>query len=611
MDLSRKLWWIRQHLSRPLRTLRRDGLTSVWQAACDRIQAWKSRLRHSVKTSSEYAFPFIEPASLADPGVPRVSVIIPVFNGLAYIQQCLTALYAHPIRASFEVLVIDQASTDGSREYLQETAAQHAQFHLIGNPVNVGFPRAVNQGAACARGSYLMIVNSDVILAPGCIDRLIAALDSDERLAVVSPVTNYVGRGMQVDPAAKTLQPADIITYAAQIANRTELIPIVDHLVFFCVLLRRDTFELLNGMSEVYALGNYEDNDFCLRARLAGHTLALVPGAFAYHFGSRTFKGQNLAHTQWMERNERLYYERASHLSRTLPRLHRPGYLNSPRLTVIVDGRADHMMLFLTLNSLAHQTVTCFDVVLVGDAVMLEVAMERFAGILSLSCSELQIDDNVLAWNHAHKLVRGDWVVCVCAGDVLYPTHIEMLLSLTKSNSHVVSTQVNAVLFASGHEQLMTIARAPYIKGFFDPKLIWAEPVLQAPAFAYQRACVSEVGEFDTEKAPLADWDFLLRLLARYPLSWVDTITAERCVYMGTLTEIVDNLPRVVAEHNVALHTVHACHPAPDASVMQLRSQVVTECKQKLMDLKWLAAQQWDLLSVARQMASVWLSIGE
>ncbi len=611
MNFSQRFWHARQRLRRQWRTLRHDGLAAAWQAGSERFQAWYMGVRRS--KGHEFVFPFVEVRSALIVNIPHVSLIIPVCNGLSYVQQCIAAIYGHQPSVDFEVVVVDQASTDGSREYLQQVAAEHTNFHLIENPVNVGFPRAINQGAAYARGEFLLLVNSDVILAPQCVDRLVRALEADPQLAVVSPVTNYVGRGPQVDPAATALQPTQIADYAASIADRSGIQLIVDHLVFYCVMVRRHVFEFLNGMSEVYGLGNYEDNDFCLRARLAGYTLALVPGAFAFHFGSRTFKGQQLAHTYWMQRNERLYFERVSYLSGASPFPQRSVHLNiPPRLTVAVDARADPVMLLRTLNSLAHQTVTCFEVVLVGAADVIETAMERFTGALSITvCGKPQAEESSRAWNYAHTLARGDWLVCLRAGDVLYPTHIEMLLSLTNSDTFVVSTQVNAILCVSEQGEITTMARAPYVKGVFDPRLIWAEAILPAPAFAYRRSCLAEVGEFDVGKEPLADWDFLLRLAARYPLSWTDTITAECGLYMGSLIEVARDLPRIAEKYKIALQTAYACHPAPDVSAQKWRSQVSADWEQKLVDLKWLATQEWKTFSLACQMALVWLNIGE
>ncbi len=611
--LSQKYWHVRHQLSRWLRTLRRDGWSAVLRVANERIKAWYADKRRSpARNTRDFVFPFIESTPRVVADSPRVSLIIPVYNGLAYVEQCIAAIYAHPVQTAFEVVVIDQASTDGSREYLRQIAAQRANFHLIENPVNVGFPRAVNQGAAAACGDFLMIVNSDVILAPECIDRLVAALDMDIHLAVVSPMTNYVGRGPQVDPAAETLRPADIVDYAASIANRAGIWPVVDHLVFFCVMARRDVFEYLNGMSEVYGLGNYEDNDFCLRARVAGFTLAIVPGAFAFHFGSRTFKEQQLAHTRWMQQNERLYYVRAAHLSTSLPLLHRPlPATNRPWLTVAIDAQTYSLALIPTLSSLAHQTVTCFEVVIVGDATALKEIVTRYADILSISCVSLQSGGSAFAWNQAIAVARGVWLTYLRAGDVLYPTHIETLVSLAKDDVSLVCTGVNEALCWHHGERSVVLARAPYFRDIFNPKRLLIEPVLPAPAFAHSVTCLSRVGEFDPELGPFTDWDFLLRLSACYGVSWSDAVTAERRFQVGSLPDFVSVLPQLAEAQKTILQTIYARHPVTDIPLQRARHQVVTAWEQKAVELKWLAMQEWDMLSKVKQMASVWLDVEE
>ena len=146
------------------------------------------------------------PPTLRPAPLPRQVIIVPVFNGIDYVRQCIESIYSVTTKASFEVIAVDQASSDGSREYLRQIAHQHANFRLIENPINVGFPQAINQGANAAQAAYLAVVNSDTIVTPNWLDYLLRAMRDDPQLAVVSPMTNYVGEGPQLATDARDLR---------------------------------------------------------------------------------------------------------------------------------------------------------------------------------------------------------------------------------------------------------------------------------------------------------------------------------------------------------------------------------------------------------------------
>ncbi|MEK9137491.1 MAG: glycosyltransferase [Bacteroidota bacterium] len=172
-----------------------------------------------------------------------MSIIIPVLNGLEYVRECLESLYASPVSVPFEVIVIDQRSRDGTLEFLRGLSTRHRNFRLIENESNLGFGHAINQGAAIAKGEFLAIANSDVIVTPTWLDRLIAPMREDLSIGIVSPVTNYVGEGPQIEREAQDVTPETASAYAVRISDRPGIVPVVDRLVFFCGILRKKVFD--------------------------------------------------------------------------------------------------------------------------------------------------------------------------------------------------------------------------------------------------------------------------------------------------------------------------------------------------------------------------------
>ena len=106
--------------------------------------------------------------------VIATSIIVPCFNQLEFTRHCLRALFRHT-RPAFELIVIDNGSTDGTGMYLAGVQdASPAPVTVVANASNRGFPAAVNQGLHVARGEYLVLLNNDAVVTDGWLDQLIA-----------------------------------------------------------------------------------------------------------------------------------------------------------------------------------------------------------------------------------------------------------------------------------------------------------------------------------------------------------------------------------------------------------------------------------------------------
>jgi hypothetical protein len=124
-----------------------------------------------------------------------LSVIIVNTNTRELVCQCLNSIYSAPPRCSFEMIVVDNASTDGSREAIE---LQYPEVRLIRNSQNVGFSVANNRALAVARGEHLLLLNSDTIIPPGSLDQMLLAMRSDARLGVISPRLVYGDGSLQL-----------------------------------------------------------------------------------------------------------------------------------------------------------------------------------------------------------------------------------------------------------------------------------------------------------------------------------------------------------------------------------------------------------------------------
>ena len=226
------------------------------------------------------------PAAPSEAAEPRASIVVVSYNSLPFTRLCLESVLFNAGEEPFELIVVDNASGDGSREHLRELAGRDARVTLLANEDNAGFPAACNQGLAAARGETLVLLNSDTIVAPGWLAGLEAHLDAGAGL--VGPVTNRIGNEAEVPVSYETY--GDFLREAANrtATRRGEAIEIPT-LTMFCLAMRRGAWEAVGPLDESFGVGTLEDDDYSQRARQAGLRLLCAEDVLVHHFGEGSF----------------------------------------------------------------------------------------------------------------------------------------------------------------------------------------------------------------------------------------------------------------------------------------------------------------------------------
>jgi GT2 family glycosyltransferase len=225
------------------------------------------------------------PAHEEGPGVPaeRVSIVIPILDNFVCNRLCLESLLANTSGIALEVLAVDNCSTDGTRDYLEQLSGAFPNVHLLFADRNLGFAAAVNWGLSSSRGDYLVVLNNDVVLPPGWLAPLLRPL-ADPEVGMVGPVTNRTGNEAQIETTYATYE--EMVRFAAErAASHAGLHFQVRMLTMFCVALRRDVYEQIGPLDECFEVGLFEDDDYSMRVRSAGFALLCVEDAFVHHFG--------------------------------------------------------------------------------------------------------------------------------------------------------------------------------------------------------------------------------------------------------------------------------------------------------------------------------------
>ena len=124
--------------------------------------------------------------------LPYCDIVLPVFNGLTYVKDCITSILENSKASPYRLYVIDDCSDHVTSNYLTKLAEDHPQISLHRNSENLGFVKSCNIGIGHGQSPYVVIINSDVIVTPGWLSRLLRCAESDPYIALVNPFTNVI-----------------------------------------------------------------------------------------------------------------------------------------------------------------------------------------------------------------------------------------------------------------------------------------------------------------------------------------------------------------------------------------------------------------------------------
>jgi GT2 family glycosyltransferase len=221
-------------------------------------------------------------------------------------KPCLESIFAAQTDSDFEVLVVDNASTDNTQDYLQQLQARHDNLKLIFNRENKGFAAGNNVGIRAAEADFHVLLNSDTRVTDYWLDKMLAFAAAHPEVGLIGPITNTVGNEQVIYLPAG--DPQSVIQSGRGYASRQEDSWFYTAMLgFFCVMIRKEVFQKIGLLDENYGLGFFEDDDFCLRASSQGFKLACLEGVFIYHQGSVCFSRRDESD---LFRKNRRYYEK-------------------------------------------------------------------------------------------------------------------------------------------------------------------------------------------------------------------------------------------------------------------------------------------------------------
>lgn len=261
--------------------------------------------------------------TVSDNAVPDVSICIVNWNRADCLRECLRSIWRSKPSVSFEIIVIDNASTDDSVSVVN---AESTQAMLVVNSENVGFARANNQAFELARGRYLLLLNNDTAMLSGTLDAMITFMEQHPDAGILGcKVLNPDG---SLQPSCRRLPSLSTLFWRAVYLDklfphnrwtaadtmsgwRHDTVREVDVIMGCCMLVRRTMLDQIGPLDERFFMYS-EETDWCCRAHQHGWKVYFTPEAQIIHYGGQSASLQTVAMAMHFQQS-RIEYFRKHH----------------------------------------------------------------------------------------------------------------------------------------------------------------------------------------------------------------------------------------------------------------------------------------------------------
>ncbi len=249
-----------------------------------------------------------------------LTIIIVSWNTSGLLAQCLNSVYETGSRFAFDVIVVDNGSTDGSVSMVEE---RFPSVRLIKNQRNQGFARANNQGLEISRSRYFMLLNSDTIVLPGVIDTLIEIADQNPGVGMLGPKLLNMDGSLQESWYSFPSILSEMVgrnfrsrTPVPNLRNTFE----VDWIMGACMLVRSEVLQSVGKLDEDYFFYS-EETDWCFRIKRQNWKIWYTTNTAIYHLGGGSTKRGTLVQLVRLYQGKLLYFKKNhGNFARTLLR---------------------------------------------------------------------------------------------------------------------------------------------------------------------------------------------------------------------------------------------------------------------------------------------------
>ncbi len=448
---------------------------------------------------------------------PKVSVLMAVRNGERFVREAIASLYGQTYQ-DFELIVVDDGSTDGTPEILQQV--KDSRTFIYRNAENLGLTKSLNKGLSLCRGDYVARMDADDVSAPERLAKQVAFLEGHPDIALVgTPYYHIDAQGMVAaqidvptgdDQIREALKEKNCFGHGTIMARRSALVACGGYDERF---VWAQDYDLWLRMAEQHRLANLDEPLYYWRS-----TEACV--SHAKRQQQQYYKDLAIREARG-RRAKQDTFRRAKHLA---------GPDKRPLVSVIVPTYNRPEMLKRAVESVLSQTYPSIEIVVVNDA---GDDAEHIIRALNTRSDIFYIRHAAnrglaAARNTGIRAAHGKYIAYLDDDDIYYPDHIERLVtSLTSTDYRVAHTQA-----CRSHQEkrdgryIETHKTTPYTTDVTHEGLLVCNlvPVL---CVMHEKSCLNEVGCFDETLPTHEDWDLWIRLSKKYEFLHIPRVTAE------------------------------------------------------------------------------------
>lgn len=238
-------------------------------------------------------------------GVPIASIVVLAYNHLEYTKQCIESIYRYTSHMNFELITINNGSTDDTEEYFKGLPNQKK----ISFPENIGVCKAFNRGFQIAGGKYILNVSNDIVVTAHWLDNLLICMDTDPKIGMVVPICDASCNYQQISLPYQTMDEMQNAAEHYNISN-PDLWEERLKLSNYAGIYRGEILRALGGFDEDFNPGSYDDDAICFSIRRLGYKVILAKDTFVHHFGARTFNVEYEKDKNLMFRNKSLFVKK-------------------------------------------------------------------------------------------------------------------------------------------------------------------------------------------------------------------------------------------------------------------------------------------------------------
>lgn len=291
--------------------------------------------------------------------VKPVSIVIISYNNMYLTQKCIESLRSNLLSDSYEIIVVDNASTDGVTSWLE----MQPDIKLIKSDVNLGFPKGCNVGInASVPDNDIFLLNNDTRITPNALFWLRMGLYTNDTAGATGAVSNYTGTTQLIDVFYTSIDDYQRFGY---LNNQIMDNPLEESTILcgFAMLIKRSALNKTTLLSEELSPGYFDDDDISFQLKSAGYSLYVCHNSFIYHAGSQSFSKVDTDYLLEISKKNRTFMYNKWHFDNTQNRI-------SDKILDIIKPNSD-LMRVLEINAhaganYAHLKYICPNISYIG-----------------------------------------------------------------------------------------------------------------------------------------------------------------------------------------------------------------------------------------------------